>query len=59
LIYDESKNKKGVYIWTNLTNNKCYVGSSSDLRKRLSRYYSINNLNKLAESGASLSVKLY
>ena len=37
-----------------MTNNKCYVGSSSDLRKRLSRYYSINNLNKLAESSTSL-----
>lgn len=36
LVYDENKNKKGIYILTNLTNNKCYIGSSSDLRKRFS-----------------------
>ena len=54
LVYDENKNKKGIYIWTNLTNNKCYIGSSSDLRKRFSWYYSFNNLNKLGEYSTSL-----
>lgn len=53
-IYDENKNKVGIYCWTNLTNNNCYVGSSSDLRKRLSWYFRFNHLNKLAESSVSL-----
>lgn len=44
--YDENKNKMGVYCWTNLTNNRYYVGSSSNLRRRFSWYYSIENLNK-------------
>lgn len=46
LIYDENKNKIGVYCWINLTNNRCYIGSSSNLSKRFSWYYSIENLNK-------------
>lgn len=46
LLYDENKKKFGIYCWTNLTNNKCYIGSSSNLAKRLSWYYNIENLNK-------------
>jgi len=35
LIYDENKGKCGVYCWTNLDNNKCYVGGSSNHRSSI------------------------
>jgi len=28
------KEKSGVYVWTNLTNGKRYVGSSNNLKRR-------------------------
>jgi len=40
----ENKNKSGVYMWKNLTNGKCYVGSSVDLRHRFSKYFNVNHL---------------
>lgn len=55
LVYDENKKKSGVYIWINLSNNNCYVGSSSNLSKRFSWYYDFNNLNKLLENSTSLN----
>jgi len=36
----ENKNKSGIYMWTNKTNGKRYIGSAIDLYKRLSSYYS-------------------
>ena len=57
LVYDDNKKKSGVYIWINLSNNNCYVGSSSNLSKRFSWYYSFNNLNKLLENSTSLIAK--
>lgn len=47
-IYDENKNKSGIYCWTNLTNKNCYIGSSSNLSKRFSWYYNLNSINKEA-----------
>ena len=47
LIYDENKKKSGVYCWTNITNGKRYVGSSENLSRRISWYYSFNRINKL------------
>lgn len=41
------KKKSGVYCWTNLANNKCYVGSSSDLRRRFSWYYSLESIEEV------------
>ena len=38
------KGKSGIYMWTNLINNKKYVGSSVDLRRRFLEYYSVNRL---------------
>jgi excinuclease UvrABC nuclease subunit len=32
----------GVYIWHNLKNHKCYVGSSINLPKRLYDYFSVS-----------------
>ena len=47
-IYNENKKKSEVYCWTNLTNGRSYVGSSENLSKRISWYYSFNRINKLA-----------
>ena len=47
-VYAENKNKSGIYILTNLTNNKCYVGSSVDLRKRFTWYYSLESIEEVA-----------
>lgn len=47
-IYDENQKQSGIYCWTNLTNQNCYVGSSSNLSRRFSWYYSLNNINKVA-----------
>lgn len=54
LIYQENKNKTGVYLWINISNNNSYVGSSFNLSKRFTWYYSFNNLNRLVENSASL-----
>ena len=35
-ILSENKNKSGIYMWTNLINDKCYIGSVIDLSDRLS-----------------------
>ena len=40
-ILKENKNKSGVYRWINKLNGKTYVGSSTNLRVRLYKYYSI------------------
>lgn len=45
-ILKENKNKSGVYCFTNLTNGKKYVGSSTNLRKRFLVYYNTNKLIK-------------
>nr|YP_009945105.1 LAGLIDADG endonuclease [Monilinia laxa]QOE17469.1 LAGLIDADG endonuclease [Monilinia laxa]QYB19889.1 GIY-YIG endonuclease [Monilinia laxa]QYB19974.1 GIY-YIG endonuclease [Monilinia laxa]QYB20055.1 GIY-YIG endonuclease [Monilinia laxa]QYB20152.1 GIY-YIG endonuclease [Monilinia laxa] len=41
LIYKDNRNKCGIYCWENLNNHKCYVGSSINLSKRFSWYYSL------------------
>jgi len=40
----ENKKKAGVYLWKNLLNNKTYVGSSTDLGRRLGFYFTISAL---------------
>lgn len=50
-IYVDNRNKCGVYRWVNLSNQKSYVGSSLNLSKRFSFYYSlvaINNAKRLS-----------
>jgi len=39
-ILKENQNKSGIYMWKNLTNDKCYIGSAVNLSKRLPCYYS-------------------
>ena len=43
-IIRDNKEKSGVYKWTNLENNKSYVGGSVNLSRRLAQYYNINML---------------
>lgn len=40
LIYQENKNKSGIYRWTNNVTGHCYIGSSANLTKRFIRYFS-------------------
>ena len=50
-ILKENKNKSGIYMFTNSKNGKKYVGSSVDLYKRLSFYFSTKALkNELKNS---------
>ncbi len=44
IILKDNKNKSGVYKWTNIITNESYIGSSSNISKRLNRYFSINYL---------------
>ena len=45
-ILSDSKNKSGIYMWTNLTNGKQYIGSSQNLKKRFMEYFNKNHLVK-------------
>jgi len=55
LIYKENNNKSGIYRWTNLTNNKSYIGSAKDLKDRLRIYYSTGSIkSKLIRSSSAI-----
>jgi hypothetical protein len=41
-IIKENRGKSGVYRWTHLNSNKCYIGSSIDLSRRFRDY--LNNI---------------
>lgn len=43
-ILAENKGKSGVYLIRNLKNNKFYVGSSLDIRRRFKEYFNVNHL---------------
>lgn len=45
-IIKENTNKSGVYLWKNLVNQKQYIGSSIDLRRRFNTYFNSNHLLK-------------
>lgn len=57
ILYKENKNKSGIYLWTNLINNKCYIGSAVKLNKRFSDYYCIDKYNRIRTKGKSLISK--
>lgn len=44
IILDLCNNKSGIYMWTNKLNNKRYIGSSVNLKRRLLEYYNVNRL---------------
>ena len=43
-ILQENQGKSGVYLLRNLTNQKTYIGSSINLRRRLKEYFNVNHL---------------
>jgi group I intron endonuclease len=52
-ILAENKGKAGVYLFTNLTNGKSYVGSSVKLNRRFNKYY---NYNHIADPDRNMSI---
>lgn len=53
LICRENKGKAGVYRWINLTNGKSYVGSSTNLGRRFTEYFSLSFLERAVEKSRS------
>lgn len=49
-ILNDNKNKSGIYCWTNIESGKKYVGSSVDLYRRFTQYYSINYITRASKS---------
>ena len=50
-ILSDNQNKAGIYMWKNLTNDKCYIGSAVNLPNRLAFYYSFKTIiNSLKNS---------
>ena len=45
IILKENRNKAGIYKLCNKKTNKCYVGRSDNLTRRLLDYYNDNYLN--------------
>lgn len=56
ILLDVCKNKSGIYMWTNKLNNKKYIGSSVNLKRRLLEYYNVNRL--LNEKSMSINKAL-
>lgn len=48
-IYLDNRGKSGIYMWVNNINGKRYVGSSVDLKRRFSSYYSVAFLTRQNE----------
>jgi len=45
-IFNENRNKSGIYMWKNNNNDKFYIGSSVDLKRRFTSYFNLNYLVK-------------
>jgi len=56
-IYKENAHKSGIYRWVNKINGKSYIGSSTNLNKRLSDYYCIDRYRRIRTRGHSLISK--
>lgn len=52
-IRKENKNKSGIYMWRNLINNRCYIGSSKSLSSRINVYLSVSSMKKRTKRGSS------
>lgn len=46
LVLEDNRNLWGIYDWTNLKNNKKYIGSSISLSKKFVKYFNLNDLAK-------------
>jgi len=44
IIIKDNEGKSGIYRWTNITNGKSYIWSSSKLNKRFLNYFNYNYL---------------
>jgi len=49
-ILKDNQEMSGVYMWENKNNGKFYIGSSTDIKRRLMSYYNINYLAKHSTS---------
>jgi hypothetical protein len=45
-IISDNKKKSGIYVWKNLVNQKQYIGSSDNLRRRFNNYFNPKHLLK-------------
>ena len=45
-LFDQNRNKSGIYRWVNTVNGKTYIGSAVNLTKRLGSYFNLNELNR-------------
>jgi len=52
---NQFKNKRGVYLWTNLVTGKQYIGSSKNLGNRLAEYFRPSYLKIQASRGSAIS----
>ena len=53
-VYKDNKNKSGIYRLNNIIDGKYYIGSSVDLARRFSNYYSICYLKNRVKKGSSI-----
>ena len=54
IIIKENRGKAGVYRWTNIADEKIYVGSSIDLGKRFKGYFNMNWLKSEIKKSKSM-----
>lgn len=59
IILDICKNKSGIYMWTNKLNNKKYIASSVNLKRRLLKYYNANKLLKEKSMSTNIALLKY
>jgi group I intron endonuclease len=52
MIYKDNRGKTGIYRWTNLLNGNTYIGSSTNLAKRFTLYFSLTYLQKQAKKNS-------
>jgi len=46
-VLSDNKGKAGIYMWTHKESGKIYIGSATDLSKRLNMYFSLSGLKKM------------
>ena len=58
-ILKYNKGKSGIYMWTNLMNNKSYIGSSVDLKRRFLEYFNIKRLLRYSSMAINKALLKY
>jgi GIY-YIG catalytic domain/NUMOD1 domain len=58
-ILKDNKGKSSIYMWTNLMNNKSYIGSSVDLNRRFLEYFNINRLLRCSSMAINKALLKY